>query len=502
MKKAVCVTHHPLPPTTRLKFDQGLQVLAGVNGTTVLLGGSPYKLMTLRPAATALVEAFRSGHAVAESAEMAAVSVPTAEKLARRLLSNGMAEPLFDDAEPNPFTVAEITAVIPARNEAPNIAHVVHCLRSIGIVKVIVVDDGSTDSTAATAASTGAYVIQCERTGGPGAARNAGLVEVATKFVLFVDADTMLNDSFVTDLLIAFSDPAVAIVAPRVFASNGTGFIDRYEHMRCPLDLGPQRASVRPLTRVSYIPSAVWLARVAVIHELNGFDAGLRFGEDVDLVWRAVQAGHTVRYEGSVKVQHRPRPSIRALMKQRFGYGTSAASLDKRHPGLVTPLVASGWSVLSWALALFGGPIGVVAGVTTAVSTSAALEKKLSMLESPRSVAWKTALRGHLGVGRQLATATWRAWLPFALFGAVFSRRCRCALLAAGVLPGIEQLMKQRATHGPTLDPIRFVAMRMLDDASYCAGVWVGCAKEKRFSALKPNLANWPGKKSTDQKAD
>jgi mycofactocin glycosyltransferase len=498
MKKAVCVTHHPLPPTTRLKFDQGLQVLAGVNGTTVLLGGSPYKLMTLRPAATALVEAFRSGHAVAESAEMAAVSVPTAEKLARRLLSNGMAEPLFDDAEPNPFTVAEITAVIPARNEAPNIAHVVHCLRSIGIVKVIVVDDGSTDSTAATAASTGAYVIQCERTGGPGAARNAGLVEVATKFVLFVDADTMLNDSFVTDLLIAFSDPAVAIVAPRVSSVNGTSVVDKYEHIRCPLDLGDQRASVRPLTRVSYVPSAVWLARVAVIRQFKAFDPGLRFGEDVDLVWRTVQAGHTVRYEGSITVHHRPRHSIRALMKQRFGYGTSAAALDRRHPGLVTPLVASGWSVMSWGLALLGGPIGFGAGVATALVTSAALEKKLSMLESPRKLAWKTAIRGHLGVGRQLAMATWRAWLPLALVAAVVSRRCRWVVAAAGVLPGLEQWTKNR----PQLDPIRFLAMRMLDDASYCAGVWVGCAKEKRFSALKPNLANWPGRKSTDQKAD
>jgi mycofactocin glycosyltransferase len=500
-----------LPDSTRIEVDSNVQVLAGKNGTTVLLGGSPYKLVTLRPAAAAVVAAFRAGSTILEASTAAGVSVGATEKLARRLLANGMAE---HHDPPHQFSIDDITAVIPALNEAGAIAKVVHSLMGVGIRRVVVVDDGSSDATGEVARSVGAEVIKHPSSLGPGAARMSGLAQVETPLVLFVDADVDVDADADADadcdaelgdtwgsaliaLLASFDDPAVAISAPRVRSLAEGSWIARYELRRSSLDLGGRRASVRPMSLISYVPSAVWLARVGVIYELGGFDSGLRFGEDVDLVWRAVKAGFTVRYEADVAVAHRPRHTIRALMKQRFQYGTSAAPLHQRHPGLVAPLAASGWSVLSWALAVGGGPIGFVAGAGTALATSAALEGKLSMLESPRRVAWKTAMRGHLGLGRQLASALWRAWLPIALVASLFSRRARWTVVAAGVLPGAEQWMKDR----PPIDRIRFVGLRMLDDASYCSGVWQGCWKEKQFGALRPKIMNWPGRAGENNKA-
>ena len=67
--------------------------------------------------------------------------------------------------------------------------------------------------------------------------------------------------------------------------------------------------------------------------QVGGFDPSLRVGEDVDLVWRLVEAGWRARYEPQSVVGHRPRATLAALLRQRFGYGRSAGALDRRHPG-------------------------------------------------------------------------------------------------------------------------------------------------------------------------
>ncbi len=486
------VSPSELPSTTHIEIDPGVLVLAGIDGKTVLLGGSPYKLVSLRPSAAAVVESFRAGGSIETAAQIANVSIGATEKLARWLLQNGMAEPRHH--EPHVFGLADISAVIPARNESSNIGGVVSSLFGLGLQKVVVVDDASSDDTAAVARAAGAVVIERNGAGGPGAARMSGVSNVDSPLVLFVDADTHLDGEWMGewlgDLIAAFDDPLVAIAAPRVRSLLDSSLVSRYEHVRSALDLGGYRSSVRPLSRVSYVPSAVWLVKLTALEQVGGFDPSLRFGEDVDLVWRLVSSRFVVRYEGQVSVQHRPRQTLRALMKQRHQYGTSAAPLDRRHPDAVAPLVASGWSVLSWALALLGGPAGLVAGLVTAAGTSMALESKMSMVQSPRKIAFTTAMRGHLGLGRQLASCIWRAWLPFAMIASLFSRRVRWVTLASGILPAIEQWTKQR----PNVDPVRFTALRMLDDASYCSGLWKGCWKEKHFGPLKPRLVNWPGR--------
>ena len=54
------------------------------------------------------------------------------------------------------------------------------------------------------------------------------------------------------------------------------------------------------MTRVAYVPTAALLVRRAALGD--GFDESLRNGEDVDLVWRLIEAGWRVRYEPAVQV--------------------------------------------------------------------------------------------------------------------------------------------------------------------------------------------------------
>src|SRR5207253_6516488 len=80
--------------------------------------------------------------------------------------------------------------VIPAFNEAASVAPLVAALRSSAPWhEIIVIDDGSSDDTAARAEATGATVIRHPYNKGNGAAVKTGLRRASGDFVLIVDAD-------------------------------------------------------------------------------------------------------------------------------------------------------------------------------------------------------------------------------------------------------------------------------------------------------------------------
>ena len=394
-----------------------------------------------------------------------------------RLILTGAAHPVPAGGGDRSPGRGEVTVVVPVRDRAGGLPEVLGALGG-GTAGVVVVDDGSRDPDAVVVAARahGASVVRHDRPRGPAGARNAGLAAVRTELVAFVDSDVVCARGWLEPLLALLADPRVALVAPRVRSTGGSGLLAGYEAEHSPLDLGPDPAPVRPRSRVPYVPAAALVGRAPALRELGGFDESLRFGEDVDLVWRLGEAGHLVRYEPAALVHHQPRPDWPGWAAQRFAYGSSAAELDRRHPGAVAPVVCSGWSAAAWALAASGSPVlGAVLGAGSAV----ALARKLP--DVPPMAAASLALRGHLGAGRQLARAVVRPWWPVALAAAAVSpgaRRVAAAALAGRLLGG----------HDPVAH--RFVALA--DDAAYGAGVWWGAWRARRPGPLLPAFPAWP----------
>ena len=101
--------------------------------------------------------------------------------------------------------------------------------------------------------------------------------------------------------------------------------------------MGALPACVKPGSRVGYVPSTVLLVRSDALARIGGFDAALRYGEDVDLVWRLLDAGWRVRYQPEVVVRHDEPRTVTHALGRRFAYGTSAGPLSQRHPGKLPP---------------------------------------------------------------------------------------------------------------------------------------------------------------------
>jgi glycosyltransferase involved in cell wall biosynthesis len=108
--------------------------------------------------------------------------------------------------EPDPAPVsASVTVVIPAYNAAHYLEQVLPAaLLAAKGARVLVVDAGSTDETAAVAARLGAEVLRVGHRAGPAEARNRGVETVTTDVALFVDADCVPHADVVERVARAF----------------------------------------------------------------------------------------------------------------------------------------------------------------------------------------------------------------------------------------------------------------------------------------------------------
>ena len=414
---------------------------AGVRrfGTTVI-GGSPLRLFRLTPNGGRLLDRIAAGSDVDRS------------RLTDALLDAGAIHPV--PAGAGTFRSEDVTVIVPTLGHPGPVP-----------AGAIVVDDGSDPPVEGAA-------IRLERNRGPAAARNAGLAAVTTPLVAFVDADVTLPDGWLDTLLPHFDDEQVALVAPRIRSRAGRTRLERFERGNSPLDLGPEPARIRAGTRVSYVPAAVLVCRTAAVRRLGGFDESLRFGEDVDLVWRLDADGWRCRYDPSTEAEHDPRPDWSAWARQRAGYGSSAAPLARRHPGALAPLRMSGWSVAAWVLGAAGRP---ATGIAVAVGTAAALVRKLP--DVPPRAAFDLAVRGNALAGSQIADAVRRVWWPILAVAALRSRVAR-RVLTASMLAACSPL-------------------RVMDDVAYSVGVWRGTLRERTIAPLIPELTSWPGRSAT-----
>lgn len=459
-------------------------------GGRVLAGGSPYRVVRLSDAGLRALDQLEHGRSTS----------PAARGLARRLIDEGLASPVPAQRLRSP----SVTVVIPVRDRAQELDA---CLRSLCGSDAVVIDDASIDAEAVAAAARrhGARLMRLRRSRGPAAARNAGLESVDTELVAFLDSDCVAPPGWLERLGRHFADPRVGVVAPRVtpgriLATSATSGMsatsarsaisaastsgaasvrERYAASRSPLDLGPAATDVGPGRPVAYVPAAALVLRTAAL--CGGFDERLRYGEDVDLVWRVRAAGWTVRYDPTVVVSHGEPSSWRGLLRRRYRYGTSAAPLSRRHPGMLAPAIVSRRQAAAAGLAFAGHP-----GLALALAISGPLSSYRRLigagLPAPMipalgmTAAWRTTL----GLSRAATTLA----LP-ALLAGLAPRRTRAAaafLLAAG--PLTEYLARR-----PALDPFRWTAVAIADDAVYGAGVWRGCLRWRTADPLAPRIA-------------
>jgi glycosyltransferase involved in cell wall biosynthesis len=191
--------------------------------------------------------------------------------------------------------------------------------------EVLVVDANSTDGTPEIVKEYAAkwpFVRLLVHPGTRGEGRNFGVENSKGEIVAFIDADAIAHAMWVEELIKAMQNADV--VAGREVRLGYHGFVSlkRVGMLFNGVDI------TYPSVNLAY--------RKTAFDSIKGFDPWFKEAEEVDLNYRAVEAGYKLVYHPTAIVYHNARSSFSGFFKQSFWYGFGRKELTMRHGNLWT----------------------------------------------------------------------------------------------------------------------------------------------------------------------
>jgi len=245
-----------------------------------------------------------------------------------------------------------VSVVVCTYNGGPTLAQ---CLRSLELLdypdyEVIVVDDGSTDSTREIVARFPSVRAVHQTNQGLSVARNVGLQMATGSIVAYTDSDCFADPDWLTHLVHQLvRSKAAAVGGPNLTPEDG-------RLVACVAAAPGQPTHVLVSDQVAeHIPGCNMAFRREALLAINGFDPQYRkAGDDVDVCWRLQQAGMWITFAPGAFVWHHRRQNPRAYLKQQAGYGEAEALLGFKHPDKFNGRGNGKWRGVMYGASLLG----------------------------------------------------------------------------------------------------------------------------------------------------
>jgi GT2 family glycosyltransferase len=255
----------------------------------------------------------------------------------------------MDDIPAGPASAAlrrpSLSVVVPVRNGGRDFERCLQRLRTSLLTdhELIVVDDGSTDDSAALALEAGAVVVRIPMPRGPAAARNLGAQAARSSLIFFLDADVAVHPETLGLALARFqTDPGLtALFGSYDDAPAAPGLVSQYRNLLHHFvhQKGAFRAGIRP---VHTFWTGCGTIRRHVFLEFGGFDPRLYPRpaiEDIELGYRLTRAGHRIVLARDVVATHLKKWTLSEMVRTDiFRRGVPWMLLIKRSGTIETDL--------------------------------------------------------------------------------------------------------------------------------------------------------------------
>lgn len=233
-----------------------------------------------------------------------------------------------------PLPSPRYSVVVPAYNASSTIAACLDALLAQSVppdaYEIVVVDDGSTDDTAAVASR---YPVRLLRQAhaGPASARNLGARSARGEYLLFTDADCAPVSDWIAEVVRPLeADPGVA-AAKGAYRTRQTSLIARLAQA----ELEEKYARLRRLGSIDFVDTYSAAFRRDAFWEAGGFDSAFRAAsnEDTQLSFELVSRGWRLAFAERAVVHHRHAESLGRYLLRKYRHGYWRARVYRRHPG-------------------------------------------------------------------------------------------------------------------------------------------------------------------------
>ncbi|HEX4869882.1 MAG TPA: glycosyltransferase [Moraxellaceae bacterium] len=242
-----------------------------------------------------------------------------------------------------------LSILIAAFNEEDSIRETLESLtrqRYEGEVQVIVIDDGSTDGTAAIVRAAlqelpwpphfHAELLQMPHNGGKARALTAGLDQTRHDLVITLDADTMVFRDALTRIVCnqLSSPPNTAATAGTVLVRNSRrNLLTRLQEWDYFLGIAVVKRVQSLLQGTLVAQGAFSLFRRDVLRAVGGWPETV--GEDIVLTWAILERGYRVGYAEDAFVFTNVPHTLGSYFRQRKRWSRGLIEAFKRHPAML-----------------------------------------------------------------------------------------------------------------------------------------------------------------------
>ncbi|MFC6644693.1 glycosyltransferase [Granulicella cerasi] len=241
----------------------------------------------------------------------------------------------FSTADYNP----RVAVLIPAYNEETVIARTVRSvlMSNYKNLRIVVIDDGSKDTTAEVVKTTyakeiaeGRVEVMVKPNGGKAEALNYALEHIDEEIYVGIDADGVIAHDAISRLVCHFANPHIGAVAGNAKVGNRVNLWTRWQALEYITSQNFERRALDLFDVVMVVPGAIGAWRTAAV-KAGGAYAPDTVAEDADLTMNLLEQGYAVIYEDQALAFTEAPVNASGLARQRFRWSFGILQAVYKH---------------------------------------------------------------------------------------------------------------------------------------------------------------------------